>query len=138
MHEEGSIMTFPLSIKFHNTRKSARMEEEIRDFAARLDKYHQRIQSCEVVIDQPHTQHQKGNDFQVRILISLPRKQQVAVTSSTPKHGDHTSLRNTVRDAFDVAARQLKAFREKPITRRVKTARKPLDVATQAAVSAGI
>ena len=119
-------MAFPLSIKFHNARKSARIEEVIRELAARFDKYHQRIQSCEVVIDQPHNQHQKGNHFHVRILISLPQKQQVTVTSTTPKHGDHTSLRNTLRDAFEAATRQLKAMREKPRDRRTKTAQKSL------------
>lgn len=131
-------MRFPVSVEFRNTRKSARMEEEIRELAGRLEKYHQRIQSCEVVIDQPHTQHQKGNDFHVRILLSLPQKQKVTVTSSTPKHGDHTSLRNTVRDAFEVAARQLKAVREKPIARRSKAPRKPIPAGETPFLQAGV
>lgn len=115
-------MNYPLTVTFHNTRRSTRIEEEVAEFAERLDKFHDRIQNCEVVIDKPHRQHNKGNEFHVRILLSVPG-QKIVVTSPNPKHGDHTSLHVALRDAFDVAQRKLRVQREKPRDRRAKSAK---------------
>ena len=112
-------MKFPLNIKFHNTRRSVRAEEDVREHAERLDKYHQRIQNCEVIIDKPHTQHNKGNEFHIRILLSVPG-QQLAITSPSSKHGDHTSLHVALRDAFKAAERQLREKRTKPREQRIR------------------
>ena len=112
-------MKFPLTIKFHNTRRTAHAEDDVREHAERLDKYHQRIQNCEVIIDKPHVQHNKGNEFHVRILLSVPG-QQLAVTSPSPKHGDHTDLHVALRDAFKAAERQLRERRTKPRDQRIR------------------
>jgi len=116
-------MNYPLTVTFHNTRRSIRVEEEVAEFAERLDKFHDRIQSCEVVIDKPHRQHNKGNEFHVRILLSVPG-QKLVVSSPTPKHGDHTSLHTAMRDAFEAAQRKLRSHRQKPRDRRLKAAAK--------------
>ncbi len=110
-------MKYPLSVTFHNTRRSERVEEEVKEFAERLDKYHDRIQHCEVIIDKPHHHKSKGNEFHVKILLSVPG-QKLVVNSTTPKHGDHTSLHVALKDAFDSARRQVKALRDKQSDRR--------------------
>ena len=113
-------MNFPMTITFHNTRRSVRMEEEIREHAERLDKFHSRIQNCEVIIDQPHHHHNKGNEYHVRILLSVPRTQ-LAINSSSSKNGEHTSLHVAIRDAFESAKRQLRQHRVKPREQRTRT-----------------
>jgi ribosome-associated translation inhibitor RaiA len=114
-------MSFPLNIKFHDTRRSANVEQAIRDQAERLDKFHGRIQHCEVVIDQPHHHQKKGNDFHVRILLTVPG-QTLAVTSTASPNGDHESLYGAIRDAFDAAKRKLRQQRLKPREQRVRKA----------------
>ena len=84
--KEGDSMDIPLNITFHNTRKTANIEEFIADQAENLQKFHKRIQNCEVVIDQPHHHHQKGNEYYVKIVVTVP-KQTIAVTSSTSRRG---------------------------------------------------
>ena len=113
---------FPLNVTFHNTRRSQSAEEEVRENAERLDKLFQDIQSCEVTIDKPHHHHNKGNEFHVKLLLSV-KGQKVAVNSSSPKHGDHTSLHVALRDAFEAARRQLRGLKQKKDKRRTRETR---------------
>jgi len=112
-------MKFPLTITFHNTRRTAQAEADVREHAERLDKYHKRLQSCEVIIDKPHHHQNKGNQYHVKILLSVPG-QKLSVTSTSPKHGDHTNLHNALRDAFEAARRQLRAQKDKPRELRIR------------------
>ena len=112
-------MNFPLTTTFHHTARSARIEKEVQELAQRLGKVHPRIQQCEVVVDLPHHNHNKGNEYHIKIRLSIPGAP-IVVTSTTPKHGDHTSLHNAIRDAFEAARRQLKQIRAKPRQQRVR------------------
>ena len=112
-------MKFPLTITFHNTRRTMQAEDEVRDLAERLDKYYKRLQNCEVIIDKPHHHHNKGNEYHVKILLSVPGRK-ISVTSSSPKHGDHTSLHIALRDAFEAARRQLRELKDKPREKRIR------------------
>ena len=113
---------FPLNVTFHNTRRSHSAEEEIRENAEKLDKIFQGIQNCEVTIDKPHHHQTKGNAYHVKILLSV-KGQKIAVSSSAPKHGDHTSLHVATRDAFEAARRQLRGLKQKKQDRRSREAR---------------
>ena len=115
-------MRFPLQVSFHNTRRSTSAEEEVREYAEKLDKYHSRIQNCEVFIDKPHHHQTKGNEFQVKILLSVPG-QKIAVSPTSPKHGDHNELHVALRDAFEAARRQLRERKDKPREKRNRQVR---------------
>jgi ribosome-associated translation inhibitor RaiA len=106
-------MKFPLTVTFHKTRRSIRVEEIVQEQAERLDKFHHRIQHCEVVIDQPHHNHNKGNEFHIRILLTVPGNQ-IAANSSSSRNSDHESVDNAVKDAFEAARRQLREVRVNP------------------------
>lgn len=110
---------FPLNVTFRNTRRSLSAEEDVRENAERLDKFFPGIQSCDVVIDKPHVHHNKGNEFQVKILLGV-RRQQIAVSSSSPRHGDHTNLHVALRDAFEAARRQLTNLKAKKQEKRTR------------------
>ncbi len=118
-------MDIPLNITFHNTRKTANIEEFIADQAENLQKFHKRIQNCEVVIDQPHHHHQKGNEYYVKIVVTVP-KQTIAVTSSTSRSGDHENLYGAIHDAFDSVKRKLRQQRRKLREKTVRKAAKEL------------
>jgi ribosome-associated translation inhibitor RaiA len=110
-------MQFPMNITFHNTRRTQRAEDLVMEHAERLSKFFGRIQACEVVIDRPHHHHNKGNTYEVRILISLPG-QKVAVSTKSSRREDHTILNVALRDGFESARRQLQHTVDKMKERR--------------------
>ena len=102
-------MKLPLQITFHNTGAIPGVEEVIRARAARLDRYCDHIMSCRVVIDMPHKHHQKGNQYQVRLDITVPGDE-LAVTRTAPEHEAAKRLPDAIKDAFNAADRLLEDY----------------------------
>ncbi|MBX9791003.1 MAG: HPF/RaiA family ribosome-associated protein [Pirellulales bacterium] len=103
-------MKLPLQISFRNVEATDEAERRIRAEAAELDKFCDRIMSCRVVVDVPHRHHVTGNDFQVRIDITVPGEE-IAVTHEPGKHDPYyKNLDVAIRDAFDSAARRLEDY----------------------------
>lgn len=99
-------MQIPLQITFRHMEPSPATEARVRELAAKLEQFHERITSCRVVIDAAsHRQHQ-GNLFAVRIDITLPGRE-LFVDSERDARAQHTDLYVALRDAFDAARRQL-------------------------------
>ncbi len=96
-------MKHAIAIAFPNMQPSPFIEGEIRKRAAKLDGQFPGIISCHIVADIPHRHHRKGNLFRVHIQVKV-RGREVTVTRS----GVPSTLRRVVREAFDVAARQLR------------------------------
>lgn len=115
-------MNIPVTTTFHHTARSTRIEDEVQDLAQRLGKVHPRIQQCDVVIDRPHHNRNKGNEYHIKIHVTVPGDP-IVVNSTSPKHGDHTRLHVAIRDAFEVARRQLKNTRSKPREQRIRSRR---------------
>lgn len=111
-------MTFPVKVTFHNTRHSDSAEALVHELAARLSRFHQRITHCEVVVDVPHQNHTKGNEYHVRVLLTIPG-QKVVTHRHNGDTGTHPDLLAAVREAFDVAERRLRNHKphEKQIRR---------------------
>jgi len=99
-------MSFPLQITFRHMPPSRIFENRIRELARRLEKFSSRIESCHVLIEQPHQSAAQGGLFDVHVTLSVPGNL-IAVRrshSSDPKHADpYVAL----RDAFTAAKRQL-------------------------------
>ncbi len=109
-------MTFPVKVTFHNTRHSDSAEALVYELAERLTRFHQRITHCEVVVDVPHQHHHKGNEYHVRVILTIPG-QKVVTQRHKGDTGTHPDLLAAVRAAFDVAERRLRNHkpREKQI-----------------------
>ena len=99
-------MAIPLQISFRNMDPSPAVEERIRKKAAKLERFHDRIVGCTVVVEAPHRHHHKGKLYSVRLDISVPRKD-VVVDRSGPSDHAHEDVYVAVRDAFDAAVRRL-------------------------------
>ncbi|QQR89437.1 MAG: ribosome-associated translation inhibitor RaiA [Myxococcales bacterium] len=108
-------MTFPLQITFRDIPPSEALEQRIREKAAKLEKFHDRIHRCHVVIEAPHRHKHKGFLYEVTIDITLPICELLANQRSgtSPAHEDAYVA---VRDAFDAAARRLEDYIEKKRT----------------------
>ena len=59
-------MPIPLQISFRNMDPSPAVEERIRQKAEKLERFHDRIVGCTVVVEAPHRHHHKGKLYNVR------------------------------------------------------------------------
>lgn len=96
----------PVQISFRHMDRSAALEQNIRERADALLKFSERIMRCDVVVEQEHQRHQQGNNFHVRIHITVPDHEVVVSREAHANHA-HEDPYVAVRDAFDAARRQL-------------------------------
>ena len=99
-------MPMPLQISFRNMDPSPAVEERIRKKAAKLERFHDRIVGCKVVVEAPHRHHHKGKLYSVRVDVSVPGKD-VVVDRAKPTDHAHEDVYVAVRDAFAAAVRRL-------------------------------
>ncbi len=99
-------MTIPLQISFRNMDASPAVEARIRKKAEKLERFHDRIVGCIVVVEAPHRHRHKGKLYSVRVDISVPGKDVIAGRVKPVDHA-HEDVYVAVRDAFDAAVRQL-------------------------------
>ena len=99
-------MQVPLQISFRNMDPSPAIETVVREKAAKLGRFFERIVSCDVTIEAPHRHHHKGKLYKVRIDIGMPGND-VHVNQEGPKNRAHEDVYVAIRDAFDAAVRQL-------------------------------
>jgi cold shock CspA family protein/ribosome-associated translation inhibitor RaiA len=97
-------LQIPVEITAHHFKLSAALESLIRERAQGLEKYYPRLIRCHVTIEGPGNHHRTGGPYDVRVDLSVPRKELV-VTRQT---GEDVAV--VVRDAFDAARRQLQDF----------------------------
>jgi ribosomal subunit interface protein len=85
------------------------IEAAIREKAAKLEQFYDRITSVRVVIETPHRQHRKGKLFHVRIDLRVPG-QEIVVSRDPASHHEFEDVYVAIRDAFDGAKRQLEDY----------------------------
>ena len=124
-------METPVQITFRNLTPSEYLEAEIRERAARLDTYYERILECRVLVELPHRHHRRGNRFHVRIELKVPGEDIVVTQEPSPGPAIdnaetedvalalrkaeeavpvHKYASVAVREAFDVARRRLQDY----------------------------
>jgi ribosomal subunit interface protein len=99
-------MQVPLQISFRDMEPSAAVEDRIRERAAKLDRYYERIMGCRVVVEAPHRRHHQGKLYHVRVDLTVPQGELV-VSREPVNHHAHEDVYVAIRDAFDAAQRRL-------------------------------
>ena len=99
-------MQIPLQIGFRGMPSSEAIEARVRARAAELERFHDRITGCRVMIEAPHRRHHRGKLFHVRIDVTVPGKELV-VSREPADHHAHEDVYVAIRDAFDAAQRRL-------------------------------
>lgn len=94
-------MQIPLQITLRNLARSAAVEADIRKRAGKLERFHQHIVSCRVVVELPSRHKHQGKEFVVRLDIKVPGSEIVV------NHDHHEDLYVALHEAFDAAQRQL-------------------------------
>ena len=107
-------MQVPLEIAFHNVEKSEWVEAQIRERAAKLDRIYGRLTACRVRVEPADSERAPEKLINVRIELSVPGK--TLIVTQAPHRAEEryrdVNHRQVIRDAFDAAERQLKAFKE--------------------------
>lgn len=97
-------MQIPLQISLHGIEHSDALYNAIREKAARLERYYDRIMSCRVVLELTARHKRQGKQFSVRVDLKVPGGE-LAVTR---EHDEDVQV--ALRDAFDAARRQLEDY----------------------------
>ncbi|MBL6952156.1 MAG: HPF/RaiA family ribosome-associated protein [Alphaproteobacteria bacterium] len=100
-------MQSPLEIVFEDMDPSDALGARLREEAAKLELFTDRITSMRTVVAKPHRQHQKGNTYRVRVHITMQGASDVIVNRDPGDRGAHEDVYVTIRDAFSAARRQL-------------------------------
>jgi len=95
-----------MQITFHGLDPSPAVEALCRECVDKLEKVYPRLIRCLVTVELPHTQHRKGNQFHVRVELSVPG-QDIVVSQDPGRDEKHEDAYLTIRDAFRAARRQL-------------------------------
>ena len=109
-------MQIPVQIIFHGIDKSDAVEDRIREKAAKLAHYFDRITSYRVTVERHHRSHSnlnaKDQPFHISIVLGVPGEE--LVVKRDPKKADslkhHEDINVALRDAFDVLQRCLKEY----------------------------
>jgi ribosomal subunit interface protein len=94
-------MKLPLQITTRNVSLSETAMSTIREKAAKLESFYDRIMSCRVLVEAPHRHKHQGIRYNVRIDLTIPAHEIVV------KREPNEDLYVAIRDAFDAARRQL-------------------------------
>jgi ribosomal subunit interface protein len=100
-------MQVPLEIVFEDMDPSDAIDARLREEAAKLEQFTDRITSARIVVAKPHRRGQKGSTYGVRIHITMPGAGDIIVSREPGDRNAHEDVYVTIRDAFNAARRQL-------------------------------
>lgn len=103
-------MPIPTQVTFRNMGPSTAVEARVLEHSAGLERYHQRITACRVMVEAGHRHHHKGKLYHIRIEVAVPGGD-IVVRRDPPEHHSHEEILVAIRDAFDAARRQLENHR---------------------------
>ena len=99
-------MQQPLRITFKEMEPSDAVETWVKEHAAKLEKFYDRIIHCHVVIEAPDRHSHHGGLYCIHIDITVPGHE-IVVSHQGPKDHAHEDVYVALRDAFRAARRQL-------------------------------
>jgi len=102
-------MQVPLEITLRGMDPSEAVEAEIRKHVDDLERFFDRITSCHVTLELPHRHQRQGKQFEVKILLSVPRRELV-VSHKPGKDETHTDAHLAIRQAFKAMRRELEDY----------------------------
>ena len=102
-------MQVPLEITFRGMDRSEAVEAEIRKHVDSLEHFCDRITSCHVTLELPHRHKTHGKQFEVRILVVVPRRELV-VSHRPGRDETHTDAYLAIRHAFKAMRRELEDY----------------------------
>jgi ribosome-associated translation inhibitor RaiA len=106
-------MQRPVLITFRGMEPSEAVEAKIRQKAAWLEKYYDRLIGCEVVVEAPPQHSRKGAPFMVTVELRVPGGPPIVATHSHHEDPAHEDVYVAIRDTFNAARRRLLEFADR-------------------------
>ena len=100
-------MHTPLQITFRHMGPSDAVDARIREYADKLDRYHDNVISCRVVFDAPHQHQSKGNLFHISVDVKVPGHDIVVARDAHQRQAREDPY-VAIHDAFEAVYKQLK------------------------------
>lgn len=99
-------MEYPVQITFRGIEPTDAIREAVEKRAKKLERFYDKIESCDVVIEAPHRRRQTGNAFQIKIRLGVPGED-VFVSREPTERPAHDDLYLAINDSFKEATRLL-------------------------------
>ena len=113
-------MQLPVKISYRGLEKSDQIDNLVLDYSARLERFCDRINRCDVAIEQTNHTHNKGNPYRCRIDLTVAPRHELVADARQTDNGIHEPLKKVIHDAFKTMERELRRVVEKQ-RREVKT-----------------
>jgi len=106
-------MDIPLELSFHNLDPSDGLKAAVREHVGKLQKFHDHIIGCRVVIEMPHKSHRAGgNTPDVHVVLRVPGRE-IVVSRELAGAGARKAAADAyamLDDAFRAVQQQLKDY----------------------------
>jgi ribosome-associated translation inhibitor RaiA len=113
-------MQLPVKISYRGLEKSDQIDNLILDYSARLERFCDHINRCDVAIEQTNHNHNKGNPYRCRIDVTVAPRHELVADEKQTDNGTHELLKKVIHDAFKTMERELRRVVEKQ-RREIKT-----------------
>ena len=106
-------MQLPIKITYRGVEKSVAIESTVLEHAARLERFCDHINRCDIAIEQTNHTHQKGNPYRCRIDVTVRPRHELVADERQKDSDSHEALKKVIHDAFKTMERQLRHLVEK-------------------------
>jgi len=103
-------MDTPIQISFEHVEHSDAIEHRLLEEFDKLEQFYGRLTTARVVVDKEQRSHNKGDGYSVRLILSVPGAEDIAVTRDPIETG---RLNVAISDAFAAARRKLQDLARK-------------------------
>jgi ribosome-associated translation inhibitor RaiA len=106
-------MQLPVKISYRGLEKSDQIDNLVFDYSARLERFCDHINRCDVAIEQTNHNHNKGNPYRCRIDVTVAPRRELVADERQNDNGTHEPLKKVIHDAFKTMERELRRVVEK-------------------------
>jgi ribosome-associated translation inhibitor RaiA len=106
-------MQLPVKISYRGLEKSDQIDNLISDYSARLERFCDHINRCDVAIEQTNHNHNKGNPYRCRIDVTVAPRHELVADERQTDNSTHEPLKKVIHDAFKTMERELRRVVEK-------------------------
>ena len=82
-------MQLPVKLSYRGLEKSDQIDNLVLDYAARLERFCDHINRCDVAIEQTNHTHQKGNPYRCRIDVTVAPRHELVADEKQMDNGTH-------------------------------------------------
>jgi ribosome-associated translation inhibitor RaiA len=106
-------MQLPVKISYRGLEKSDQIDNLVFDYSARLERFCDHINRCDVAIEQTNHNHNKGNPYRCRIDVTVAPRHELVADERQVDNSTHEPLKKVIHDAFKTMERELRRVVEK-------------------------